>query len=52
MLHKLHITGAGHGNLDASKVVLDEDTGKPIELVDYFFGAGWQLIFAICNYYD
>lgn len=40
LLHKLHSTGNGHGNLDASKVVLDEKTNRPVELLDFFFGAG------------
>ncbi|CAD7936644.1 unnamed protein product [Amoebophrya sp. A120] len=42
LLHRLHSTGNGHGNLDASKVVLDETTGRPIELLDFFFGYGIQ----------
>lgn len=39
-LHRLHSVGCGHGNLDACKVVLDPDTLRPIDLLDFFFGAG------------
>eukprot|EP00392_Amoebophrya_sp_AT5.2_P014384 g14533.t1 len=40
LLHRLHSTGHGHGNLDASKVVLCPDTGRAVELLDFFFGYG------------
>ncbi|CAD7959738.1 unnamed protein product [Amoebophrya sp. A25] len=40
LLRRLHATGNGHGNLDASKVVLDSESGRPIELLDFFFGSG------------